>query len=82
MDLNTLPNTIEPGVDRFDLEQQIQQCWSIIEDIKLLNESVLERDLTTDQISNVLLGMESLYNLKFEKLWDIFTVLIGHKKII
>ena len=48
MDLNMLQKNTEPGVDRFDLEQQIQQCWSIIEDLKLLNESVLEKDLSTD----------------------------------
>ena len=82
MDLNTLQNVTEPGADRFDLEQHIQQCWSIIEDIKLLNEGVLERNMTVDQISNVLLGLESLYELKFIKLWETFETLVNHKKII
>jgi hypothetical protein len=39
--------------DRFDLEQQIMKCWSITEEVQLLNEQVLENDtLTKDQISN------------------------------
>lgn len=81
MDLNMSQKNIEPGVDRFDLEQNIQQCWSIVEEVKLLNECVLERNLSADEISNVLLGLESLYQLKFLKLWETFETLIHHKKI-
>ena len=72
----------ELGISRFDLEQDIQQCWSITQDIKLLNESVLERSLSTDEISNVLIGLESLYELKFLKLWETFETLLQAKKII
>jgi len=63
--------------DIFDLEQGIMTCWNIIEDLKMLNEAVLERDLTDDEISNILLGIERLYNLKFEKLFELFE---GHCK--
>lgn len=47
-------------------------CWNICEDLDTLCEGVLEHDMTNDQISNVLLGMKDLYQLKFEKLWDQF----------
>ncbi len=63
--------------DIIDLEQSIMNCWNIIEDLKMLNEAVLERDLTDDEISNILLGIERLYNLKFEKLFELFE---GHCK--
>ena len=43
--------------DRFDFEQEIMQCWNIVEELKVLHEGVLERDLTRDQISNILLGL-------------------------
>jgi hypothetical protein len=56
--------------DRFDHEQQIMQCWALCEDLKVLSEGVLERNLSSDQIANVLLGMEQLYQLKFEKLFE------------
>lgn len=56
----------------FDLEQNIQNCWNVVDDINLLCESVLERDLTKDEISNALLGMKTLYQLKFEKAFSDF----------
>ena len=58
--------------DRFDFEQQIQKCWLVTEDIYELAEGVLEHELTTDQITNVLFGMKEMYELKFNKLWDMF----------
>ena len=58
--------------DRFDFEQQIQKCWLVTDDIYELAEGVLEHDLTTDQITNVLFGMKEMYELKFNKLWDMF----------
>jgi len=58
--------------DRFDFEQQIQKCWLVTDDIYELAEGVLEHELTTDQIANVLFGMKEMYELKFNKLWDMF----------
>jgi hypothetical protein len=69
--------------DRFDLEQQIMKCWNITEEIQLLNENVLESDdLTKDDISNYLLGLETMYNLKFDKLFRQFEEMIKDKKIL
>lgn len=58
--------------DRFDFEQEIMQCWNIVEELKVLHEGVLERDLTRDQISNILLGLGEMYQLRFEILFDTF----------
>jgi hypothetical protein len=58
--------------DRFDFEQQIQKCWLVTDDIYELAEGVLEHDLTSDQITNILFGMKEMYELKFNKLWDMF----------
>jgi hypothetical protein len=58
--------------DRFDFEQQIQKCWIITDDIGEIAEGVLERDLTSDQVANALVGLQQLYELKFNKLWDLF----------
>ena len=72
--------------DRFDLEQQILNCWNIIEDIKLLDKNVLEGkieggSLTHDEISNYLLGLETIYNMKFEQMFATFSDLIKQSKI-
>lgn len=69
--------------DRFDLEQQILGCWSITDEIKLLNEQVLENNnFTKDQISNYLLGLETIYAVKFEQLFGTFETLLQDKKIV
>jgi hypothetical protein len=69
-------------MNRFDLEQQIMNCWQIVEDVKLLNEYVLEEGLTKDQISNALLGMEEIYQMKFDKLFRTFESLVHDRKIV
>ena len=63
--------------DRFDFEQQLLNTWNIIEEVKELNKIVLEGKLnggpmTTDEISNYLLGIETIYSHKFEQLWNDF----------
>jgi len=58
--------------DRFDFEQQILKCWNVTDDIGEITEGILEHDLTGDQIANALFGIQQLYELKFNKLWDLF----------
>ena len=67
--------------DRFDFEQQIMNCWNVTSDLKDLNEALLESDLTKDQISNILTGIEQLYQIRFDKLFRQFETLVrecGH----
>lgn len=57
----------------FDLEQQILNCWNVTSDLSLLLENVIENDtFNRDNISNVVLGMEELYQLKFDKCFRTF----------
>ena len=68
--------------DRFDLEQQIMKCWNITEEVQLLNEQVLENDsFTKDDISNYLLGLHTIYEVKFNKLFDQFSDMVKEGKI-
>ena len=62
--------------DRFDLEQHIMKCWNVTEDIDLLNYNVLEKDMSKDEISNFLLGLKTIYECKFNDLFDEFSELI------
>lgn len=68
-------------VDRFDLEQDIMKCWNVTEDIDLLYRNVMDRDLTKDDIANALLGMKTLYEMKFEEMFSHFETLVREKKI-
>lgn len=65
--------------NQFDMEQQIMNCWNICEDLDTLNQGVLDRGMTTDEISNVLLGLKQLYQLKFETLWEQFEAMLREK---
>lgn len=67
--------------DRFDLEQHIMKCWNVTEDIDLLNYNVLEKDISKDEISNFLLGLKTIYNAKFDDLFDNLSKLIEEGKI-
>ena len=58
--------------DRFDFEQQIIKCWGVTDDINDLSESVMNNDLRKDTIVNALNGLNTMYELKFNKLWDLF----------
>jgi hypothetical protein len=58
--------------DGFDFEQQIQKCWLVTDDIYDLSEAILERDLSHDQITNVLFGLKEINEIRFNKLWELF----------
>ena len=70
--------------DRFDFEQQIMACWNVTSDIKTVTEYLLDAPLEADReekVANMLLGIESLYEAKFDKLFRQFETLVhehGH----
>jgi hypothetical protein len=70
------------NVDRFDLEQQILSVWQITSELETLSEAVVESNLTADQTANILIGVEQLYNLKFEKLFATFEQLVHNRQIV
>lgn len=65
--------------DRFDFEQQIMNCWNVTSDIRTVTEYLLDAPLEDgreDKIANMLMGIEALYNAKFDKLFRQFEDLI------
>ena len=70
--------------DRFDFEQQIMNCWNVTSDIRTVTEYLLDAPLEDgreDKIANMLMGIEALYNAKFDKLFRTFEELIRDKTI-
>ena len=64
---------------RFDLEQQIMECWNVTTDLKRVSEYLLDAPLEPgreDKIANMLIGMEHLYEVKFQKCFDTFEKLL------
>ena len=68
--------------NRFDLEQQILDCWGITDDLKLLSEAEGNQRLSKDQTLNILIGLQELYNLKFEQMFNTFEKLVASKNIM
>lgn len=68
-------------IDRFTLEEQIQSCWNVTNDIDLLFRNVCDKEMTPDQIANCLLGMKELYNMRFDELFTTFGTLVSERKI-
>jgi hypothetical protein len=65
--------------DRFDLEQNIMQCWNVCDDIQLMLDHWDKLD--EDQKQNYLIGLKQMYHMKFETLWDTFEKCIRSKQI-
>lgn len=60
------------GMKLYELEQQILQCWNIVDDIDRLYRFVLDRDMSKDDIANVLVGIKMIYSMKFEETFETF----------
>lgn len=58
--------------DRFDLEQQIFNCWSVTEDFDLL----CQREDVPDNIKQALGALKVVYGLRFEQLFNTFEEIV------
>jgi hypothetical protein len=61
------------SIDQFDLEQDIMNCWQVVDDLKTFSRRYLDGDkMTEDEVANIMIGLESLYQIKFEQLFGTF----------
>ncbi len=65
--------------DRFDLEQNIMQCWNVCDDIQLMLDSW--GTLDEDEKQNYLIGLKQMYQMKFDRCWNTFEVCVRTKQI-
>jgi len=63
-----------------DLEEKIMECWAVTSDIKIVYEEYLDspEPMSEDELSNILIGIEYLYNRKFQRLWQTFEEVCDH----
>jgi hypothetical protein len=64
--------------DRFDLEENILQCWTVVEELKLFRENF--SGLTNEDRDTYIHGIELMYENKFQKLWDVFEKMVHEKQ--
>lgn len=66
---------------RIDLEQEILDAWKIVDELKLINAKMLDNGLSTDDVSNMLIGLSTLYNLKFSDMFATFENLVKENEL-
>lgn len=64
-----------------DLEEEIMKVWSGVDDIKGLHWALLDRRdrMTENEVSNALLGIETLMQLRCEKLFDVYSKILENQ---
>ena len=60
-----------------DLEEKIMDCWSICNDLETVYQQIGEREPTTTELMNALMGMQQLYQWKFKQLFSAYEDVIG-----
>lgn len=58
--------------NRFTLEEQITECWQVVEDIRTLDSMNAFGDMK---------ALATVYDYKFRRLWATFETLIHEGKI-
>jgi hypothetical protein len=66
--------------NRFDLEQEIMECWGVVDDINTIYQAEHLYE-NTDEMQNALLGLKTLYKLKFEKLFSTFEDCVSTRQL-
>lgn len=66
---------------RFDLEQEIMNCWNIVDDLKIVRHALMEESASTDRIDNMLLGLSELYQSKFDIMFQTFESLVSRREL-
>jgi hypothetical protein len=64
---------IEKTKDRFDLEQEILECWKVTDDLK----HYVETSASTEEF----LVLSTYYERKFNRLWSTFESMIHERKM-
>ena len=65
-----------------DLEQPIMDCWHICDDLQVVFKQIGdgEREPTQDELMNTLMGMQQLYQWKFEQLFNLYEGVIKEQR--
>jgi hypothetical protein len=62
------------STDRFDLEQQLLDCWKVTDDIKLL----AARSATPEDFA----ALAAVYEFRFNQVWDTFETMCAERQFV
>ena len=63
----------------YELESMIMDCWHVCDDLQVVFRQIGdgEREPTQDELMNTLMGMQQLYQWKFEQLFFKYEQMIA-----
>lgn len=66
----------------YDLEPMIMDCWHVCDDLQVVFKQIGdgEREPTHDELMNALMGMQQLYQWKFEQLFFMYEQVIKSQR--
>ena len=73
------------NMDRFDLEEQIQNVWQTKDDLDAIAERVSDDPdgpMSEDELVNVLVGLSELHETRMKKLWKVFETMVVEKSFV
>lgn len=64
---------------RFDLEQQILDCWRIVDDLSTV--LTISESGDWDRVQNAIIGIRELYGHRFDHMFKTFTECIKNSQV-
>jgi hypothetical protein len=68
--------------NRFDFEEQLMKVWSMSDQLNTITEGALEYNWTADQVSNATIGLKTMMDLEFDKLFNMFERGVSERNIV
>ena len=63
-------------IDHFDIEQGIQRCWTVVDDIKDIYYGM--EHMSEDDLMNTLIGLAELADIRFKNLFETYEQYISN----
>ena len=67
--------------DRFNLEAEIMSVWNTKDDLESITSRMMDDPdpMTEDDITNVLIGLSELHDIRCKKLFNVFESMVKNK---
>ncbi len=74
----------ESKPNQIDFEQDLFRCWHVCDDLKTLARAMLDNpdSMSEDEISNIVIGLDALYDHRFRQLMDDFEMMVEQGKFL
>ena len=69
--------------DRFNLEAEIMNVWNTKDDLQSITGRMMDDPdgpLTEDELTNVLIGLSELLDIRCKKLFNVFDAMVRERK--